>query len=94
MPPLNIAILTLMGIVFAVWVFLMFRMLGRLTRQSIREHDRTGGGYLVWMGHVFRAFGGFFSDPSVATERRQLIWVTILLMLVVVAQPFILVPRG
>ncbi|MDR6267200.1 hypothetical protein [Roseobacter sp. N2S] len=93
MPPLNIAVLTLMGIVFAIWVYLMFRMMGRLTRQSIREHDRTGGGYVTWFGHGLRAFGGFFSDPSVATERRQLIWVTVLLMLIVVAQPLVLV-RG
>lgn len=94
MPPLNIAVLILTGIVIAFWVYLMFRMLGRLTRQSIREHDRTGGGALTWVGHSLRAFGGFFSDPSVATERRQLIWVTVLLMLIIVSQPLILVRGG
>ena len=84
------ALLILMGIVFLVWVILMFRMLGRLTRQSMRELDRTGGGYFTWVGHSLKAFGGFFSDPSVTTERRQLIWVTILLMLIIMAQPIIL----
>lgn len=94
MPPLFIAILILRGIVFAIWVFLMFRMLGRLTRQSQRELDRTGGGYFTWVGHSMRAFGGFFSDPSVATERRQLIWVTVLLMLMTVGQPLVMARGG
>ena len=90
MAPVQMALLILMGIVFLVWVILMFRMLGRLTRQSMRELDRTGGGYFTWVGHSLKAFGGFFSDPSVATERRQLIWVTILLMLIIMAQPIVL----
>lgn len=87
MPPFNIAILILTGLIFALWVFLMFRMLWRLTRQSLDALGETGGGYFVWVGHSLGAFGGFFSDPSVASERRQLIWVTVLLMLVIVAQP-------
>ena len=82
--------LVLLALIFAFWVFLMFRMLTRMTRQSMRELDRTGGGYFTWIGHSLRAFGGFFSDPSFATERRQLIWVTILLMLAIVAQPIVL----
>ena len=90
MAPVQMALLILIGIVFLVWVILMFRMSGRLTRQSMRELDRTGGGYFTWVGHSLKAFGGFFSDPSVATERRQLIWVTILLMLIIMAQPIVL----
>jgi hypothetical protein len=87
MPPFNIAILILMGLIFALWMFLMFRMLWRLTRQSLDALDASGGGYFAWVGHSLRAFGGFFSDPSVAAERRQLIWVTVLLLLIIVAQP-------
>ena len=81
----------LLAIVMIVWIFLMIRMLTRLTRQSMRALDQTGGGYFTWVGHSLTAFGGFWSDPSVATERRQLIWVTILLMLIVVGGPLLAV---
>jgi hypothetical protein len=90
MSTLNILSLVLMGVVFAVWVILMTRMLWRLTKQSLDALGETGGGYFTWVAHSFRAFGGFFSDPSVASERRMLIWVTILMMLINVARPILL----
>ena len=90
MQPFQVALLVLMGVVFVLWAFLMFRMLWRMTKQSMEALNETGGGFFTWVTHSLRAFGGFFSDPSVATERRQLIWVTVLLMLIIAAQPILL----
>jgi hypothetical protein len=90
MQPFQLALLVLMGFVFVLWAFLMFRMLRRLTRQSMDALGESEGGFFAWVTHSLRSFGGFFNDPSVATERRQLIWITVLLMLIIVAQPILL----
>ena len=88
MPPFNIAILILMGLIFALWGFLMFRVLWRLSRQSLDALGRSlAAGISHGLGTVCAHLAGSFSDPSVATERRMLIWVTVLLMLIIVAQP-------
>lgn len=77
--------LSLVAIAIALWLFLLIRMIGRLRRQTGRaEEAGTPGGEAR-----ARALGGFFSDPSVMTERRQLLWMTILVGLLLLGGPLV-----
>lgn len=77
--------LVLIGIIAFVWAFLFIRMVRRLSRQTARAEEAgtpepTAG---------LRALGGFFSDPAVIAERRQLMWVTVVLILTLLGAPFV-----
>ncbi len=84
------AYLVLQGILFAVWAFLMFRALFGLMQRSIAAADQAGGGFLGWIVHSLRMFFGYFTDPTVARERRVLIILSVVLMLVTFGSVYIM----
>lgn len=77
--------LLLIGIIVFVWALLFIRMVRRLSRQTARAEE--AGTPEPQAG--LRALGGFFSDPSVMTERRQLLWATIVLILALLGAPLV-----
>ncbi len=86
----TIIYLSLMAGVFAVWAFFMFRMLWQMTRVSLDRQAETGGGYFTWVGHSLRSFFGFFREEQYRSERRRLTLLTIFMIAMIIAQPFML----
>jgi len=88
----TIVYLSLMAVIFAIWAFLMFRMLWQMNRDSLDRQAKTGGGYFTWVGHSLRSFFGYFREVQYKSERRRLILITVVMMTMIIAQPFILTP--
>ncbi|WP_371227571.1 hypothetical protein [Roseovarius sp. 2305UL8-3] len=82
--------LSLNTVVFVIWAFFMFRMLWRVTRVSLDRQAETGGGYFTWVGHSLNSFFAFFRDEAYKFERRRLILLSVLVMALTIAQPFLL----
>ena len=79
--------LAIQGILFVFWAVLIFRALIGLTRRSLAATRDEGGS---WFVHNLHMFFGYFVDPSVAGERRRLIGVTVLLILVTLGSVFVI----
>ncbi|HFQ15246.1 MAG TPA: hypothetical protein ENK41_02725 [Rhodobacteraceae bacterium] len=73
-------------IVFAIWAFLMFRMLWMISRRAAAERKEQPSGEI---GSRFTAFFGFFKDPETHRFRMRLLAVTILLFAVQFAGTFL-----
>lgn len=78
-----------MGLVFLIWAFFMFRMLWALTRRSLDKQAKTGGGYFTWAGHSLGTFTDAATSDKDKKPRRKLILLTVLLMVLVGLSPVI-----
>lgn len=85
MTGLYLAWMVLLAIAVFVWALLFIRMVRRLQRQTHRAED---SGMTSGRAGLF-ALEGFFSDPAVVTERRQLLWLTIVVLLLLLGAPFV-----
>lgn len=85
MSGLYLAWMVLVAIAVFVWALLFIRMVRRLQRQTHRAEE---DGMTTGRAGLF-ALEGFFSDPSVVTERRQLLWLTIVVLLLLLGSPFV-----
>ena len=79
--------LAIQGILFVFWAVLMFRALIGLTRRSLAATRDVGGN---WFVHNLRMFFDYFVNPNVAGERRLLLGVTVLLILVTLGSVFVI----
>lgn len=88
MGPANLISLVVMTLVFILWAVLMFRTLWRLTQRSRQRLEETGGGYFTWVGHSLRSFSGFLTSDKDRQDRRRILFVTLVLMLVILLRAF------
>jgi hypothetical protein len=77
------------GLVFTVWAYFMFRMLWRITRQSLDKQAKTGGGYFTWVGHSLRSFGEAATSERDHPERRRLIILTLVIVALIALGPIV-----
>ena len=68
--------MTLLAVVFALWSFVMFRMLFRLRRHAIAQ----GAGPMPGLTPTLRAWRDFLTLPEFRSERRLLAALTLLLL--------------
>jgi amino acid transporter len=88
----NLISLIALGVLFLVWVVLMFRMLWTLYRRSRGKLKQTGGGYFRWAGHSIGTYRDFFTSAEDRPERRRIYLATAFLFAVIVARAFLLTP--
>lgn len=82
--------LGVMAVVFLAWAVCMFQMLWQMTRRSADRLNETGGGYFTWAGHSLSSFFAFFRAPEYRAQRRRLLILTLLMIAIIVARPFLL----
>lgn len=81
--------LLLLAVLAFLWALLFIRAVKRLGEET-EEAEEAG---IPEPKAGLLALEGFFSDPSIITERRQLLWLTALFLLVLVGGPY-LAPEG
>ena len=81
-------LLILQGVIFALWAVLAFRALARIRGRALRA---TGS---AWPGLTaqYAAFRAYLADPEESHARRWLLGLTLLLLALSVAMPW-LMPR-
>jgi len=86
MPPFHIVWLVIMGLVWLVWVVVLFRVLFRLLRVSLERRDAAGAGYFGWLRINFGVYRDFFVDPQFRSDRNRVLLLTGLVFAVILAR--------
>jgi len=79
-----------MSLVFLAWAAAMFRTLWRLGKRSAEAHERTGGGYFTWAGHSLRVYAEFLTSDKDRRERRLILFLTLLQILVIAGRTYLM----
>lgn len=85
--------LILMGLIFAVWVFLLFRTLFMLNKIAASRRRERRVGYFQGIGITVEIFGEFALANEHRVERNRLVLVTVLMFVFQLVQFWILVPE-
>jgi hypothetical protein len=75
-----IAFLTVQAVVFAIWTFLVFRALFGI----LRRHNAATGRLFIGPGDVISVYGAYLKDPSYSQEKRRILMLTGLLLILTI----------
>lgn len=90
MGPANLMSLVILALVFILWAVTMFRTLWRLGRRALKPSDPRQKGVFGWVERSLRVYGDFLTSDKDRPDRRLILLLTLLLVLILAGRIYLI----